>query len=200
MGDLTPAEVEQVLASYRSFIQSWNQMLSPVLGRAKYHPNHPLSILIALCVRQSDALAEAVSKGDSAQCALLFKGVQELNDQLPDIADTVAPFSQDVLDIAASQLRAAAHSDESVSTILKIANARKKGAPLRERWTAVRALRMHNDGKSYPEIADALCDCGKRHARMDVGHSGRLDAHSDNFRNQIRRLKAVLKKYSRHSR
>lgn len=187
---------QQWLAAYGSYADAIEKTLGPCRAIIESHPIDPLGTLINLCLQRSGALNEAVNRGDLGECELLFLGLKELNDELPEISTTRPPFSNELQEAAGTRLRSAGHSESEVAEILEVANTPERGAPRDERWTAIRALRLHNDGKSYPEIADALCSCAKNHSRMGLAHDKRLDPCSERYRNQIRRLSAILKKYS----
>jgi hypothetical protein len=188
---------DQWLEAYRGYAETVELALGPCRERIDSDPVHPLGLLINLCLQHASKLSDAVNRRDLEQCKHFFLELRELKNELPEIATSKPAFAAEFLDVARTKLRAAGHSAETTEAILEEANSPERGAPRDERWTAIRALWMHNDQKkSYPEIADALCTCGKRHGRVDR-YDRRLDPCSERYRNQVRRLRAILKKYSR---
>ena len=116
---------------------------------------------------------------------------------IPDLTTTRPPFSKDLTDFVGDDLNAAGLSSEDGASVLEYVGRLERGAPRERRSIVFEALRLKGAGKSYPQIADALCTCGKKHGRLGRAYDKRLDPCSDSYRALIREFSKVLKKYSR---
>lgn len=183
--------------------------------------NDPEATLTRAWLQRWETLSRAVQHGGGdVDHDGLIKEIAELDDALPDLSSTRAPFAQHPAEAARAieevrnACRSAGYTDQESALVLDQACKPQMGAPRKDRCTAFKALRMHIAGKFYPEIANELC---LEHGNNDEDHRRtvrcardeefnphssdmKLDKCSEMFRDQIKDLKKVLSKYTTPSR
>lgn len=165
-------------------------------------PNDPEARLRKARLRVLDELLDAVTRRVDADFNSIWKRLGELNDHSPGTSSSRTPFSDEETDKTKDALEGTNFDEASRELVLDTFNEPKMGAPRKDRIEAIEAMRLHMEGKSYPEIADRLCGNPSHHHGKISRHNNypryeekKLDQCSDRYRALVRGLKKILKKY-----
>jgi hypothetical protein len=194
------AECRAELAELEPAMERWRIM------RESLSANDPEAQLIDAWFCAWKTFRLAVNRAsDISGLYELYVPVRDLNDWMPGISITRPPFPAELVTARRDSMRAMGFSEGRIDRELAAASKPERGAPRTgkngerpARETAIEALRLKQAKKSWPRVADALCPehgKSKKHGRFGEYGDKKLDRCSAKYRDQARKLQAVLKKY-----
>lgn len=188
--------LQEELAAYRELLDRVDPTMGPAVKDLP--ANDPLRELTVLYLKRWKKLQKWVNDGADKDYASLFAELNELGNWITPDRWFAGPEEVEWL---SEGYRAAGLSTEQVETVMDKANRPGRAAPRTRRRMAIEALKMKRARKSYREIADTFCDCGEYHGHVIAGndydgYERQLSPCAARYRDLVRQLEGVLKKYS----